>query len=184
MKIKPKMPQNAEAESKSGVPSGAPSGVPSEDSNLKKNEDSNVAKAQRIVDLGYSTRKLSTLERLPTQELDFILREKRDPEKNEISKKTIEASKEVVEAFLEINEAVKQGLYGEPLNPTLKRVIQSQNTALSEIVPMGAGGKVGLVLLITASIALMVDSLYGLNRIKKLFVKEKSEQKQAVRSEN
>lgn len=173
MKITLKKPRNTEAESKSGIPSGIPSG----DSSGVSKENTNLAKAQKIVDLGYSKRSLSTLERLSAQELDFILREKRDPEKDELSKKTIESSKEVVKAYIETLETIKQARVNEGLNKGLVTLAQSNSTALSEVVSSNTGGRVGLIILVVASIALAIDSVIGFDRLKKMFSKEKKEAK-------
>lgn len=170
MKIMPKKPKNTEAESKSGIPSGIPSG----DSSGALKENTNLAKAQKIVDLGYSKRSLSTLERLSTQELDFILREKRDPEKDEISKKTIESGKEVINAYLSSLEAIKQARANESLNQGLKTIAQTQSGALGEYVGTNTGGKVSLALLIFASIALAIDSIFGLDNLKNIFTKKEN----------
>lgn len=173
MKITLKKPKKTAAESKSGIPSGIPSG----DSSGVSKENTNVAKAQKIVDLGYSKRSLSTLERTSTQELDFILREKRDPEKDEISKKTIESSKDVVKAYIETLETIKQARANESLNKGLVTLAQSNSTALSEVVSSNTGGRVGLIILVTTSVALAIDSVIGFDRLKKMFSKEKKEAK-------
>ena len=168
VKVTAKKPQNTQAESKSGVSSGVSSGVKTE----PKSENTNLAKAQKIYDLGYSKRELSTLQRLSSQELDFILREKRDPEPNEISKKTIESSKEVVRAYIESLEAIKQTRCDEGLNKGLVTLAQSNSTALSEFVSTSAGSRVGLILLILASVALTIDSIVGFDKVKKIFGKK------------
>lgn len=168
MKIMLKKPKNTEAESKSGIPSGIPSG----DSGGALKENTNLAKAQKIVDFGYSKRSLSTLERLSAQELDFILREKRDPEKDELSKKTIESSKEVINAYISSLEAIKQARVNESLNQGLKTIAQTQSGALGEYVGTNTGGKVSLALLIVASVALAIDSIFGLDNLKNMFSKK------------
>lgn len=180
MKITLKKPKNTEAESKSGIPSGIQSGIPSGDSSGVSKENTNLAKAQKIVDLGYSKRSLSTLERLSAQELDFILREKRDPEKDELSKKTIESSKEVVKAYIESLEAIKQARANESLNKGLVTLAQSNSTALSEVVGTNTGGRVGLIILTITSIALALDSIIGFDRLKKMFSKKNKETKKAA----
>lgn len=163
MKITQKKPQNPQTETKSVTPNGISSG----DSSGVKNENSNIAKAQKIYDLGYSSRSLSTLERLSAQELDFILREKRDPQKDEISRKTIESSKEIVRGFVSTCEAVKKARVNEPLNSGIKVMVESNQNALAEYVSVGAGGKVGLILLILSSIAMIIDSAIGFEKFKK-----------------
>lgn len=168
MKITAKKPKNAEAESKSGISSGIPSG----DSGGAIKENTNLSKAQKIVELGYSKRSLSTLERLSAQELDFILREKRDPEKDELSKKTIESSKEVINAYISSLEAIKRARANQGLNQGLKTIAQAQSGALGEYVGTNTGGKVSLVLLILASVALAIDSIFGLENIKNFFSKK------------
>lgn len=173
MKINAKKPEKTQVESNmsnsSGVQSGVQSGV--------KGENTNIAKAQKIYEAGYSKRELSTLQRLPAQELDFILREKRDPEPNEISKKTIESSKEVVKAYIESLEAIKQARANEGLNKGLVTLAQSNSTALSEVVGTNTGGRVGLIILTVTSIALAVDSIIGFDRLKKMFSKRDKEAK-------
>ncbi|WP_300447576.1 hypothetical protein [Helicobacter mastomyrinus] len=163
MKLTHKKPQNPQAESKSGITGGIPSG----DSSGGKSGDSNLAKAQKIHDLGYSQRSLSTLERLSSQELDFILREKRDPQKDELSRKTIESSKEIVKGFVSTCEALKKARVNEPLNPGIKVMVESNQSALAEYVSVGAGGKVGLILLILSSIAMIIDSAIGFEKLKR-----------------
>ncbi|MDE7236073.1 MAG: hypothetical protein K2N45_05560 [Helicobacter japonicus] len=166
MKIAKKTPKIAETESQSGIPSGIPSG----DSGSK---NSNTDKARQIYEQGLSKRSLSTLERLSGQELDFILREGRDPAKDEISKKTIESSKEVVSAYISSLEAIKQARANEPLNEGLKTIAQAQSGSLGEIVGANAGNRVSLALLIFASLALALDSLIGFDNIRKFFGKKR-----------
>lgn len=173
MKLSNKKPQKPQVESVAsetkGIPSGAPSGI--------KNENTNIAKAQKIYEAGYSKRELSTLQRLPAQELDFILREKRDPEPNEISRKTVESSREVVRAYIESLETIKQARANESLNKGLVTLAQSNATALSEMVGTNTGGRVGLAILLVASIALAIDSIVGFDRLKNLFAKKGKESK-------
>lgn len=166
MKIAKQKPKNAEAESQSGIPSGITSGESS-------SKNSNTEKAKQIYELGLSKRSLSTLERLSSQELDFILREGRDPAKDELSKKTIESSKEVVNAYISSLEAIKQARANESLNEGLKNIAQAQSGSLGEIVGANAGNRVSLALLIFASLALALDSLIGFDTIKKFFSKRK-----------
>lgn len=166
MKISKQKPKNAEAETQSGIPSGITSGE-------SGSKSSNAEKAKQIYDLGLSKRSLSTLERLSVQELDFILREGRDPAKDEISKKTIESSKEVVNAYISSLEAIKQARANEPLNEGLKNIAQAQSGSLGEIVGASAGNRVSLALLIFASLALALDSLIGFDNVKKFFSKKK-----------
>lgn len=165
MKITAKKPLNTQAESKSGIPSGDSSGDSSVKISSVEKENTNQQKARKIVELGYSKRSLSTLERLSAQELDFILREKRDPAPDEISKKSIESSKEIVKAYISTLEAIKQERAKEPLNKGLKTIAESQSGALGEFVGTQAGGRVGLALLIISAIALAIDSFLGFERL-------------------
>ena len=172
MKIAKEKPKNTDAESQSGIPSGIPSVNQS-------GANSNIEKAKKIYEEGLSKRSLSTLERLSSQELDFILREGRDPAKDEISKKTIESSKEVVSAYISSLEAIKQARANEPLNEGLKNIAQAQSGSLGEIVGVNAGNRVSLALLIFASLALALDSLIGFDNIKKFFSKKKPKEDEA-----
>lgn len=173
MKIKPKKPLDAVAESKSGIPHGDSSG----DSSGAKNGDSNTAKAKKIFDLGYSQRSLATLERLPKAELDFILKNKRDPQSDELSKESIKASKEIIKGYIDVCDTIKQARCNELLNPALSKLALTQDTALSEIVSSGASGKTGLAILIISLLALAIDAIIGIDKAKKLLKKPEPESK-------
>lgn len=165
MKIKVKKPLNAESVKASNIPSGNPSG--------NKSADSNVEKAQKIIDLGYSKRSQSTLERLSKEELEFILKNKRDPEKDELSKDSLDASKEIVSGYIQVCEAVKSARCDEPLNKTFIKICQAQDKALCELVGASAKGKTALILLSIAMIALLIDACIGFDVIKERFAKKK-----------
>lgn len=186
MKIMPKNAQNTAADSKSGVrngdSSGVRSGIKTEQISEVTKENSNQAKARKIHALGYSQRSLSTLERLSSVELDFILREQRDPKPDELSKRSIESSKEIVSAYITALEAIKQGRANEPLNKGLKTIAEAQSGALGEYVGANAGGKVGLAMLIFAAIALAIDSFLGFENVKKWFSRDKQPKKSEVKS--
>lgn len=167
MKLKPKKPLDIEAESNNGNPSGISSG----DSSVKKSDDSNIAKAKKIYDLKYSQRSLSTLERLSKSELDFILKHKRDPLPDELSKESIKASKEIIKGYVDICDTIKEARCNDKINPALSKLALSQDTALSEIVSSGASGKTGIVILVICMILIAVDSLFGIDKLRDMFKK-------------
>lgn len=134
----------------------------------------NLEKATFIVENGYSKRSITTLERLNVKELDFIIENKRDPEANEISKKTIEASKEITKGYISILESIKETRANEPLNQGVKSMLEKNDTALSEYVGASTHGKISIFLYIASAVLLLIDSLIGFDKVKGFVSKEKA----------
>lgn len=165
-----KQGKKPQAESNSVNRAGAESGTRNE---LK----TNLEKATFIVENGYSKRSITTLERLNAKELDFIIENKRDPEANEISKKTIEASKEITKGYISILESIKETRAKEPLNQGVKSMLEKNDTALSEYVGASTHGKISIFLYIASALLLLIDSLIGFDKVKSFVSKEKAKEK-------
>lgn len=162
-----KQPRKPQTDSQNVNRNGTESGIRNE---LKTNLD----KATFIVENGYSKRSITTLERLNVKELDFIIENKRDPESNEISKKTIEASKEITKGYISILESIKETRANEPLNKGVKAMLEKNDTALSEYVGTSTQGKISIGIYVISAVLLLIDSLIGFDKIKGFVSKEKA----------
>lgn len=125
----------------------------------------------------YSNRSETTLQRLKREELIYIITNKRDDyAKTELSNLNRD-SKDLIEIIVSILEDIKQARGGGNLNALLVRIFRNQGNRLAEgFVKIGvSGGVFGWAMCGIVSTLLVVDSVWGLQSISKLFKKEKKE---------
>ena len=124
----------------------------------------------------YSNRSETTLQRLKREELIYIITNKRDDyAKTELSNLNRD-SKDLIEIIVSILEDIKQARGGGGLNALLVRIFRNQGNRLAEgFVKIGvSGGVFGWIMCGVVSVLLIVDSIWGLQSISKLFKKEKA----------
>lgn len=128
----------------------------------------NVDKARYIFEAKYSERALSTLERLSTQELDFILENKRDPEPNEFDKNNAKFAKELVSNVIQGLESIYEAR-GESggLNKATKAFTLSQAESLAPYLNSSKAGVVGVCFLAFGLCLLSIQAVWGFDNFKK-----------------
>lgn len=128
----------------------------------------NVDKARYIFEARYSERALSTLERLSTQELDFILENKRDPEPNEFDKNNAKFAKELVSNVIQGLESIYEAR-GESggLNKATKAFTLSQAESLAPYLNSSKAGVVGVCFLAFGLCLLSIQAVWGFDNFKK-----------------
>ena len=128
----------------------------------------NVDKARYIFEAKYSERALSTLERLSTQELDFILENKRDPEPNEFDKNNAKFAKELVGNVIQGLESIYEAR-GESggLNKATKAFTLSQAESLAPYLNSSKAGVVGVCFLAFGLCLLSIQAVWGFDNFKK-----------------
>lgn len=128
----------------------------------------NVDKARFIFEMRYSERALSTLERLSTQELDFILENKRDPEPNEFDKNNAKFAKELVSNVIQGLESIYEAR-GETggLNKATKAFTLSQAECLAPYLNSSKAGIVGVCFLAFGLCLLSIQAVWGFDNFKK-----------------
>lgn len=128
----------------------------------------NVDKARFIFEMRYSERALSTLERLSTQELDFILENKRDPEQNEFDKNNAKFAKELVSNVIQGLESIYEAR-GETggLNKATKAFTLSQAECLAPYLSSNKAGIVGVCFLAFGLCLLSIQAVWGFDNFKK-----------------
>lgn len=133
-------------------------------SELKTNAD----KARFIFEMKYSERALSTLERLSTQELDFILENKRDPSAEEFDKNNAKFAKELISNVINGLESIYEAR-GElgGLNKATKAFTLSQAESLAPYLNSNKAGIVGVCFLAFGLCLLSIQAVWGFDNFKK-----------------
>lgn len=128
----------------------------------------NVDKARYIFEMKYSERALSTLERLSTQELDFILENKRDPSPDEFDKNNAKFAKELVSNVIQGLESIYEAR-GETggLNKATKAFTLSQAECLAPYLNSNKAGIVGVCFLAFGLCLLSIQAVWGFDNFKK-----------------
>lgn len=128
----------------------------------------NVDKARYIFEMRYSERALSTLERLSTQELDFILENKRDPAPDEFDKNNAKFAKELVSNVIQGLESIYEAR-GESggLNKATKAFTLSQAESLAPYLNSNRAGVVGVCFLAFGLCLLSIQAVWGFDNFKK-----------------
>lgn len=128
----------------------------------------NVDKARYIFEMRYSERALSTLERLSTQELDFILENKRDPAPDEFDKNNAKFAKELVSNVINGLESIYEAR-GEKggLNKATKAFTLSQAECLAPYLNSNKAGIVGVCFLAFGLCLLSIQAVWGFDNFKK-----------------
>lgn len=128
----------------------------------------NVDKARYAFEMRYSERALSTLERLSTQELDFILENKRDPAPDEFDKNNAKFAKELVSNVIQGLESIYEAR-GESggLNKATKAFTLSQAESLAPYLNSNRAGVVGVCFLAFGLCLLSIQAVWGFDNFKK-----------------
>ena len=123
----------------------------------------------------YSNRNISTLQRLKREELIYIITHKKDDyERTELSNLNRD-SKDFIEVCISVLSDIKQERGGGALNALLVRIFRNQGNRLAEgFVKLGvSGGIFGWVMCGGCVTLLIIDSIWGLSSLAKLFQKPK-----------
>lgn len=122
----------------------------------------NTEKARYIFERGFSIRALSTLERLSTQELDFILENERDPEQGELDKNSAKFAKELISNIIKGLESIHEarGFTGG-LNKSNKAFAESQAESLAPFLDSSKSKYFGLGFLAFAMSLLSMQAIFG-----------------------
>lgn len=133
-----------------------------------------------IVQMGYSTRAESTLNRLSKEELLLIIANKNDEIKGELNKTNIESASELVKIFIDFMDEIHKSRDGKENNQTLKNFTQKQSISVSPLLNNLSVSNYGVIALVIGVLLISIDSVLGFANIKKLFIKkvEKSNEKQ------
>lgn len=128
----------------------------------------NVDKARHIFEMRYSERALSTLERLSTQELDFILENKRDPAPDEFDKNNAKFAKDLISNVIQGLESIYEAR-GESggLNKATKAFTLSQAESLAPYLNSNRAGVVGVCFLVFGLCLLTIQAVWGFDNFKK-----------------
>jgi hypothetical protein len=122
----------------------------------------------------FSNRSLSTLQRLKREELYYIIHNQKDDyEKTELSNLNRD-SKDFIEVIINILQDIKESRGGGNLNALLVRIFRNQGNRLAEgFVKLGiSGGVFGWIMCGGVITLLIIDSVWGLSHIAKMFKKE------------
>ena len=122
----------------------------------------------------FSNRSLSTLQRLKREELYYIIHNQKDDyEKTELSTLNRD-SKDFIEVIINILQDIKEARGGGNLNALLVRIFRNQGNRLAEgFVKLGiSGGVFGWIMCGGVTALLIIDSVWGLSHIAKMFKKE------------
>lgn len=141
----------------------------------------NLDKAKFIYTNRLSVRAFSTLERLSSQELDFIIENGRDPEPGEFDKNNVKFARELTNNFINGLEAIKEARCNEKINEPAKRFTLAQCEAISPFLNSTKAGIVGIVFFTLGIGFLIIDSCLGFDKAKALIAR-KSKQKQRENS--
>ncbi len=122
----------------------------------------NTEKARYIFERGFSLRALSTLERLSTQELDFILENERDPEAGELDKNSAKFAKELIANIIKGLESIHEARgYTGGLNKSNKAFAESQAESLAPFLDSSKSKYFGLGFLVFAMSLLTMQAVFG-----------------------
>ena len=122
----------------------------------------NTEKARYIFERGFSLRALSTLERLSTQELDFILENERDPEAGELDKNSAKFAKELIANIIKGLESIHEARgYTGGLNKSNKAFAESQAESLAPFLDSSKSKYFGLGFLVFAMSLLTMQAIFG-----------------------
>lgn len=126
----------------------------------------------------FSNRNISTLQRLKREELIYIITNKKDDyERTELSNLNRDA-KDFIEVCISVLSDIKEARGGGALNALLVRIFRNQGNRLAEgFVKLGvSGGAFGWVMCGGVVTLLIIDSVFGLSSISKIFTKRKGTQ--------
>ena len=122
----------------------------------------------------FSHRSIETLKRLKREELIYIITQQKDDFNARENATLGNDVKDIIELFIEILQESKMKRCGKELNGLLVKIIRKQDRKIAEYaVRAGASGSaVGIIILCIAVLGLIVDALWGLDYIARLFEKD------------
>lgn len=144
-------------------------------------EMTNKEKAQYILENGFSSKSLSTLERMSKQELDLIIQNERDLEKDEFNKSDQEATKTLIQQFLDFLDAYKKERTGKGVSQPLKTFVV-KNTETMNFANAKVSGAIGIALAGLCMLGIAIDSLFGWDKLKEK-LKEKAKAKNEAKNQ-
>lgn len=125
----------------------------------------------------FSNRSTETLKRLKREELIYIItNEKDDYAKTELSNLNRD-SKDLIEVIISILADIKEARGGGNLNALLVRIFRNQGNRISEaFIKLGVSGNIfGWIMCGFVCVLLIIDSVFGLQSISKIFKKQKKD---------
>lgn len=134
----------------------------------------------------FSNRSTETLKRLKREELIYIItNEKDDYAKTELSNLNRD-SKDLIEVIISILSDIKEARGGGNLNALLVRIFRNQGNRISEaFIKLGVSGSIfGWIMCGFVCVLLIIDSVFGLQSISKIFKKQKKDDEKQSNSNN
>lgn len=128
----------------------------------------NKERAEYIVKMGFSEKKLSTLERLSKEELDLIIKNERDLDDTELQQEDDKTN--AIKSLLDFLDTCKKEREGKGISEGLKGYI-NKNAKSIKIPNIKGIGLVSSFLLLAVIIYVAIDSILGINKLKELIKK-------------
>lgn len=128
----------------------------------------NKEKAEYIVKMGFSEKKLSTLERRPAEELDLIIQNQRDVESDELQEQDDKVT--AIKSLIEFLDTCKKEREGKGISDGLKGYI-NKNAKSIKIPSFKGLGLVSSFLLLAVIIYVAIDAILGVTKVKELIKK-------------
>ncbi len=128
----------------------------------------NKEMAEYILKMGFSEKKLSTLERLSKEELELIIQNERDIESQELQEQDDKVT--AVKSLLEFLDTCKKEREGKGISEGLKGYI-NKNAKSIKIPSFKGIGLVSSFLLLVVIIYVAIDSVFGMSKVKELVKK-------------
>ena len=141
----------------------------------------NKEMAEYIVKMGFSEKKLSTLERRPKEELELIIQNERDIESEEIQEQDDKVT--AVKSLLEFLDTCKKEREGKGISEGLKGYI-NKNAKSIKIPTFKGIGLVSSFLLLAVIIYVAIDSILGMSKVKELVKKIAKRNKNETKQNN
>lgn len=141
----------------------------------------NKEMAEYIVKMGFSEKKLSTLERRPKEELELIIQNERDIESEEIQEQDDKVT--AVKSLLEFLDTCKKEREGKGISEGLKGYI-NKNAKSIKIPTFKGIGLVSSFLLLAVIIYVAIDSVLGMSKLKELVKKIAKRNKNETKQNN
>lgn len=141
----------------------------------------NKEMAEYIVKMGFSEKKLSTLERRPKEELELIIQNERDIENEELQEQDDKVT--AVKSLLEFLDTCKKEREGKGISEGLKGYI-NKNAKSIKIPTFKGIGLVSSFLLLAVIIYVAIDSILGMSKVKELVKKVAKRSKNETKQNN
>lgn len=141
----------------------------------------NKEMAEYIVKMGFSEKKVSTLERRPKEELELIIQNERDIESQELQEQDDKVT--AVKSLLEFLDTCKKEREGKGISEGLKGYI-NKNAKSIKIPTFKGIGLVSSFLLLAVIIYVAIDSILGMSKLKELVKKIAKRNKNETKQNN